>query len=170
MNSVARNVFQKLGEMGIAAPFVEHPPAHTMEDCRGAEAALHAVMPKNIFLTPRNRSAFYLLITRPDARFRTADISKQLGVSRLSFAAEDDLLRMLNTYPGAITPMGLLFDAAHAVNVAIDSGLKSAPVLAFHPCDNEASLALTNDDFFGKFLPALGCAPAYVDIHDFIEN
>lgn len=170
MNDVARTVFEKLGEMGIAAPFVEHPPAHAMEDCRGAEIALSAVMPKNIFLTPRNKSAFYLLITRPDARFRAADISKQLGVSRLSFAAEDELFSMLRTYPGAITPMGLLFDENRAVNVAVDSELKDAPVLAFHPCDNGASLALTNADFFGKFLPALGYLPAYVDIHDFIEN
>lgn len=170
MNFVAPIVFEKLREMGITAPFVEHPPAHAMEDCRAAEIALSAVMPKNIFLTPRNRSAFYLLIVRPDARFRTADVSKQIGVSRLSFAPEEDLGRMLNTYPGAITPMGLLFDADRAVRVVIDSALKAAPALAFHPCDNAASLALTNDDFFGRFLPALGYAPAYVEIHDFIEN
>jgi Ala-tRNA(Pro) deacylase len=170
VNDVARIVFEKLDKMGIAAPFVEHQPAHTMEDCRAAEIALSAVMPKNIFLTPRNRSAFYLLIVRPDARFKTADVSKQLGVSRLSFAPEEDLRRMLNTYPGAITPMGLLFDEDRAVRVVIDSALRDAQVLAFHPCDNEASLALTNDDFFGRFLPKLNCAPAYVEIHDFIEN
>ncbi len=170
MNDVSRTVLSKLNGMGISAPFVEHPPAHTMEDCRAAEAALRAVIPKNIFLTPRNRSAFYLLIARPDARFRTADLSKQLGVSRLSFAPEEDLLRMLNTYPGAITPMGLLFDEARAVNVVIDSALRDVPLLAFHPCDNEASLAMTNADFFGRFLPALGYEPAYVEIHDFIED
>ena len=168
MNEARRRVFEGLKAMGIKAPYVEHPAAHTMADCRAAETALSAIMPKNIFLTPRNRSAFYLLIARPGARFKTADVSKQLGVSRLSFAAEGDLARTLNTYPGAITPMGLLFDEARAVRVAIDAALKDAPVLAFHPCDNEASLAMTNADFFGKFLPALGYAPAYVEIHDFI--
>jgi Ala-tRNA(Pro) deacylase len=170
VNETARVVFQKLENMGIEAAFVEHPPAHTMEDCRAAEIALSAVMPKNIFLAPRNKSAHYLLIVRPDARFKTADVSKQLGASRLSFAPEDDLMCMLHTYPGAITPMGLLFDESRAVRVVIDSALKGAPVLAFHPCDNAVSLSLTNADFFGKFLPALGYAPAYVEIHDFIEN
>lgn len=170
MNDTASVVLEKLKSMSISAPFVEHPPAHTMEDCRAAEVLLNAVMPKNIFLTPRNKSAYYLLIVRADARFRTADISKQLGVSRLSFAPAEELLRILNTYPGAITPMGLLFDEERAVNVVVDSSLKSAPLLAFHPCDNKASLAITNNDFFGRFLPSLGYAPAYVEIHDFIEN
>ncbi len=170
MNEVAPVVFQKLNEMGIEPPYVEHPCANTMEDCRAAEAALGALMPKNIFLTPRNRSAYYLLIVRPDARFKTADISKQLGVSRLSFAPEEALSELLHTYGGAITPMGLLFDDNRAVRVVIDSALREAPVLAFHPCDNAASLAVTNDDFFGRFLPTLGYLPTYVEIHDFIEN
>lgn len=170
MNDVARKVFQKLDEIGIQTAFVEHPPAHTMEDCRAAGLALSADIPKNIFLTFRNKSAFYLLIMRIDARFKTADISKQLGVARLSFAGEEDMRTMLDTYPGAVTPMGLLFDKAHAVHVVVDSALRDMPVLGFHPCDNTVSLAMTNDDFFGKFLPTLGYAPAQVEIHDFIEN
>lgn len=170
MNDVARVVFDKLREMDILAPYVQHPPAHSMTDCRAAEVALNAVMPKNIFLTPRNKSAYYLLITRPNARFKTADISKQLGVSRLSFAPEDALMRMLRTYPGAITPMGLLFDEDRAVNVVIDSALRDEAVLAFHPCDNAASLSLTNGGFFKRYLPMLGYVPTYVKIHDFIKN
>lgn len=170
MNQIAKDVLETLSAMGIGYSLFEHPPAATMEDCRASEEALSAVMPKNIFLTPRNGSAFYLLLTRPDARFKTADISKQLGISRLSFAPEDMLFEYLRTYPGAITPLGLLYDGSREVRVAVDSALRDAPRLSFHPCDNTASVALTNEDFFGRFLPELGYLPAYVEIHDFIEE
>jgi Ala-tRNA(Pro) deacylase len=170
MNETAREVLKKLTGMGIGWELLEHQTAATMEECRLLESSLCAMIPKNIFLTPRNESAFYLLIASRDAKFRTADISKQLGVSRLSFAPEDRQFEFLRTYPGAITPLGLLFDERRAVKLAIDSALKNEPRLAFHPCDNTASVAITNEDFFGNFLPKLGYLPEYVEVHDFLEG
>ncbi|MGI6240096.1 MAG: prolyl-tRNA synthetase associated domain-containing protein [Christensenellales bacterium] len=166
MNDTAREVIQKLGEMGISHALFAHPPAQTMADCRAAEVALNAVMPKNIFLCPRNQSSYFLLIARPNARFRTAEVSKQLGVSRLSFAPADKLWDYLKIRPGAISPMGLLFDEARAVTLAIDAALRDVPMLAFHPCDNTSSLSISNEDFFMNFLPMLGYSPAFVEMRD----
>lgn len=170
INPVAREVFELISAMGIGYRYMEHAPAATMADCRAVEEAFGAVMPKNIFLCPRNQSAFYLLLTRPDARYRTADISKQLGVSRMSFGPQDKLYEYLQTLPGAITPMGLLFDEDKQVKLAVDSALKNADMLAFHPCVNTMSLAMTGEDFFGKFLPAIGVEPTFVEIHDFLND
>lgn len=170
INPVAREVFELISAMGIGYKYMEHAPAATMADCRVVEEAFGAVMPKNIFLCPRNQSAFYLLLTRPNAKYRTADISKQLGVSRLSFGPQEKLYEYLQTLPGAITPMGLLFDEDRQVKLVIDSALKDAELLAFHPCVNTMSLAMTGEDFFGKFLPALGVEPTFVEIHDFLND
>ena len=170
MDPVAMEVFELISAMGIGYKYMEHPAAATMADCKAVEEAFGAVMPKNIFLCPRNKSAFYLLITRPNAKYKTADISKQLGVSRLSFGPEAELKEYLMTTPGAITPMGLMFDSGKNVTLVVDSALKDAELLAFHPCVNTMSLAMTGADFFGKFLPALEREPIFVDIHDFLDD
>jgi Ala-tRNA(Pro) deacylase len=170
MNPVAREVFELISAMGIGYNYAEHAAAATMEDCAGVAKALNAVMPKNIFLCTRNQSSFFLLITRPEARYKTADISKQLGVSRLSFGPQDKLYEFMQTLPGAISPMGLLFDEEKKVRLVIDSALKDAPTLAFHPCVNTMSLAVSGEDFYGKFLPLLGIEPVFVEIHDFLDQ
>lgn len=170
MDAIANEVFERLAAMGIGFRQMSHPEAATMEACRAVEAAFDAVMPKNIFLTPRNGSAYYLLITRPNARYKTSDISKQLGSARLSFAPADRLYEYLRCTPGAITPMGLMFDEGRVVKLAVDSALRDAETLAFHPCINTMSLAMSGRDFFEKYLPAIGWEPTFVEIHDFLTN
>ena len=167
MSAVEQEVYARLTAMGIPYEAAQHAPVHTIEDCAVAERLLGARMPKNLFLTPRNQSAFYLLLVRGEAEFRTADISKQIGSSRLSFATAERLMEMLRTLPGAISPMGLLFDAERRVRLLVDAALRDEPALVFHPCVNTASLRISGADFFGKYLPALGYAPTFVEIHDF---
>ncbi|HIS03912.1 MAG TPA: prolyl-tRNA synthetase associated domain-containing protein [Candidatus Pullichristensenella avicola] len=164
MASVKEDVLAALAALGIAYDILEHAPVHTMEDCKAAEEALGGVMPKNLFLTPRNHAAHHLLIARADAPFRTALISRQLGVSRLSFATAEELMDMLRTLPGAISPMGLIFDPEKKVRLAVDRALREQPRLLFHPCVNTATLAMSGRDFFETFLPALGREPVFVDM------
>ncbi len=156
-------VYARLREMGIPYEHISHPPVHTMEDCAPNAARLGALMPKNLFCTPRNESAFVLCIVRPDVAFRTADVSKQLGLSRLSFASPERLRQYLRTEPGAISPMGLLFDTAKAVRLAVDAALWDEPLLAFHPCAPTETLSLRQEDF-RRFLRALGIAAETVRV------
>ena len=164
MESVKQDVLAALQGLGIAYDLFQHAPVHTMEDCKAAEAALGGVMPKNLFLTPRNHAAHYLLVARPEAPFRTALVSRQLGASRLSFATAEELMDMLRTLPGAISPMGLVFDREQKVRLAVDRTLRKEPRLLFHPCVNTATLAMSGRDFFETFLPALGREPVFVDM------
>ena len=164
MASVKEDVLAALGALGVSYELLEHAPVHTMEDCKAAEEALGGVMPKNLFLTPRNHATHHLLIARADAPFRTARVSRQLGVSRLSFATAEELMEMLRTLPGAISPMGLLFDQERKVRLAIDRALRGEERLLFHPCVNTATLAISGADFFGRLLPALGHEAVYVDM------
>ena len=148
-------VCARLEEMGVPYERLAHAPVHTMEDCAPNAARLHALMPKNLFLTPRNESSFTLFIVRPDIAFRTADVSKKLGLSRLSFASPERLREYMRTAPGAISPMGLLFDERRIVRLAVDAALWDAPRLAFHPCVPTETLALSQEAF-RAFLAALG--------------
>lgn len=156
--------------MGISCQWMEHEPVHTIEDCLENDAKLHAVTAKNYFLTTKNKKNFYLCLVRPEARFKTSDISKQVGSSRLSFAGEEPMERLLKVHPGAVSPMGLMFDTENQVKLIVDSGLKAVEKIAFHPCDNTVTLAMDTADFFGSFLPGIGREPVFVEIHDFMEE
>ena len=166
----AATVLNVLEQLHISCRYMEHPAVHTMEDCRAIDARLGAPFCKNLFLQNRQGTQFYLLLIGADKPFRTAQVSKALGVSRLSFGNEEALDRLLGVSPGAITPMGLIFDTAHEVTLLADSAFRDVPQLCFHPCVNTASLAMRAEDFFRTFLPYTGHTPIWVDIPSSADN
>ncbi len=155
-------VLDALRRMNIPFEMAEHPAAHTMEDCKLPERLLGGVMPKNLFLRPRRQEEFYLCVTRPDAVLLTSSVSRQAGASRLGFASEEELLRIMHARAGAAGPLSLLFEEAKDVHLLIDETLKEVPQLIFHPCENTHSVAVSNEDFFKKLLPAMGYTPKFV--------
>lgn len=162
MESIDQEIYRRLDQLGIPYRVARHPLAHTMEDLTQVGLQLGAVIPKNLFLTPRNQSAFYLCLVAPQQEFRTARISKQIGSSRLSFATAQHLESLLHTHPGAVSPMGLLFPQAAGVSLLVDQALKDLPWLGFHPNDNAQTLAMSGPDFFLRFLPATGHSVTWV--------
>jgi len=156
VNDTARAVLDCLDGLGIEYRMAEHAPAFTMADCAAVDERLGALTVKNIFLTTKNRKRCWLCVCRPDARFHTADISKQVGSSRLSFAPEAMLYERLRCHGGSASPLGLIFPEAKGVTLIVDSALRERPTLAFHPCDNTMTVAMKGEDFFGKFLPKVG--------------
>jgi len=167
---IAKLVYEKLDQLGIPYETVDHPPVMTIEDCLENDRKLGAVTAKNFFLATKNMKNFYLCLTRPNARFKSSDISKQVGSARLHFGPEEYLERFLKLKPGAVSPMGLIFDEEKNVQLAVDSSLKATNKIAFHPCVNTQTLAMNTADFFEKFLPGIGREPIFVEIHDFLDD
>ena len=160
-------IYQALDSLGVAYERYAHAPAFHIDQCEALAAGFHALVCKNYFLSTRRRTAYCLCIARPSARLRTSDVSAQAGTARLSFGSEEDLLALLHTHPGSVSPMGLLFDRERRVQLLADRALIGEPRLAFHPCDNTETLVLSWADFAEKFLPHTGHAPLFVDIRDF---
>jgi Ala-tRNA(Pro) deacylase len=159
-------VLQALDKMGIEYEFFTHGAANTMEDCEtiDKQMGIEALHCKNLFLANRQGSSHYLLLTVADKPFKTADVSKQMGVSRLSFGKEDKLLAYLGTTPGAVTPLGLIFDTDKNVMLVMDKDLLSSETIVLHPCENTSSVVLRVSDFMEKFIKPLGYSPIYVTI------
>ncbi len=164
--SAREDILSHLDGIGVAYDLIEHPPVHTIEDCAWAQEKLHCVVPKNLFLTPRNESFYALCLTRPNALFRTADFSKQIGASRLSFGGPEALIERLQTNPGAVSPLGLIFPSASEVPLYLDEQLRKYPRLGFHPNDNTLTLAMATVDFLNAFLKSLGREPRFASFPD----
>ena len=163
-SDVENRVYAALAQLEIPFTRVDHEAAFTMEDCAAISAALEVHICKNLMLTPRNRSAFYLLCLPAEKPFSTKDFSKLIGSSRLSFATEEDLVALLGCHAGSASVLGLMNDTEHRVTLAIDRAVAEDEWFGCHPCKNTSSLRLKTRDVLEKFLPATGHEAVIVDL------
>lgn len=149
-------VLQHLDTLQIPYALYEHPAAFTMEECYALTfAGPDVTFCKNLLLCNRQQTAFYLLVISPDSHFRTAELSHELGVSRLSFAPEDALPRLLGLEKGAVSPLGLWFDQEQQVRLLFERAIRKPGKIAFHPCDNTATVVFEQEVFWQQVVPTL---------------
>lgn len=148
---------EKLRTLAIPCEVHEHAPAATMEECLALPyAAPDVTFCKNILLCNRQETAFYLYVTLPDKPFRTSDVSKRLGSSRLSFAPPERLLSLLGVHSGSLSPLALLAAPESGVTLAMDQDVRRPGRIAFHPADNSATVIMAQEVFWQQVLPMLG--------------
>ena len=149
-------VYDLLDRLGVEYWRLDHEPAFTMEVCEQIDKALGALICKNLFLCNRQKTQFYLLMIPGGKKFKTKDLSHQIGSARLSFADEADMEKYLNITPGAVSIMGLMNDTQNRVRLLVDKEVLFHELLGCHPCVNTSSLRMRTADVFGKVLPAMG--------------
>lgn len=149
-------VYDFLDKIGVEYVTLCHPAAFTMEECEAVRREIGAPVFKNLFLTNRQQTDFYLLMIPADKPFKTKYLSSQLGCARLSFASADKMDELLRIHPGAVSPMGLIHDKEHKVRLIIDRDLESVGIYACHPCVNTSSVAMSLSDLIKKVIPATG--------------
>ena len=151
-----QRVYALLDRLGIVYERVDHAPAMTMEACEDVDRVLGAKMCKNLLLCNRQCTDFYLLMMPGDKPFKTKELSKQIGSSRLSFAGGEYMEEFLDISPGSLSVMGLMNDRDRRVQLLIDEQLLQDPYICCHPCINTSSLKIKTADVTGKLLPAMG--------------
>ena len=156
--------FDLLDSLHIDYDRVSHEEAFNMELCADIGRVLGVSVCKNLFLCNRQKTDFYLLLLEGDKVFKTKFLSQQLGCSRLSFAAPEDMEALLNTRPGSASVLGLLNDKEHRVRLIIDKPLLSWEKLGCHPCRNTSTLALAMKDLLERVLPGMGRTYTVVDL------
>ena len=161
--------YDLLDSLDIEYYRVDHEHADTIEACREVEELLGCVICKNLFLTNRQQTDFYLLIMPGTKPFKTKYLSAQIGSSRLSFGGAEDMKRLLGVTPGSVSLLGLMNDQTKAVRLLVDRDLLDDASFGCHPCINTSSLCMPMRDVREKLLPALGHEPTYVNLPREIE-
>lgn len=161
-----KRAYAFLDELGIAFERTDHPdePATTMEACARIDAILNVRICKNLFLCNRQKTDFYLLIMPGDKPFKTKELSKQMGISRLSFADETYMKELLDLYPGSVSVLGLMNDTGHRVQLVIDEDVWKEEFFGCHPCVNTSSIRFKTADLAEKIIPALKATPITVHL------
>ena len=150
--------YDLLDRLGLEYWRTDHPDAeaYTMEACRDIDAVLGATVCKNLFLTNRQHTSYYLLMMPGDKVFKTKELPPQLGCSRLSFATGEEMEQYLDNTPGSASILGLMNDTGHAVQLIVDEDVLKGEFVGCHPCINTSSLKLRTQDMFGPLLKAMG--------------
>lgn len=146
-------VYRLLKELGISYQRVDHEELATIEACRWVDEILQISMCKNLFLCNSQKTVFYLLLMPGEKKFKTKELSKQIGSARLSFGSAEHMEELLNIKPGSVSVMGLMNDKENKVNLLIDEDVLKEEFLGCHPCVNTASLKIKTQDIIEKFLP-----------------
>lgn len=149
-------VYELLDNLEIPYLRVDHEEAATVDDCHDVDEALGIHICKNLFLCNRQKTDFYLLMMPGLKKFKTKELSAQLGTARLSFAEAEYMEAFLNITPGSVSVMGLMNDKEHRVRLLIDQELLQDEFVGCHPCVNTASLKIRMQDILEKFLPHVG--------------
>ena len=145
-----------LDSLGIEYKRTDHGPANIMEACNEIDAILNVTICNNLFLCNRQKTNFYLLMMPGDKKFKTKELSAQIGSARLSFADPEDMLKYLDIEPGAVSIMGLINDKDNAVQLLIDEDVLDGEYIGCHPCVCTSSLKMRTEDVIEKYLPATG--------------
>lgn len=149
-----QRVYDFLDGLGISYGRVDHAPAMTMEDCAEIDRVLDAVTCKNLLLTNKQQTAFYLLLMPGDKPFKTKYLSAQIGSARLSFASGEKMEELLDITPGSLSVLGLINDTENRVTLLADEDVLNGESIGFHPCINTTSLRLSMKDLLDVIIPA----------------
>src|SRR5918993_495679 len=148
-------VYEKLASLGIQYSLYEHPAVFTAQDAETHWRDIPGTPVKNLFLRNKKGDRHYLVILGIEKQADLRHLVKVIGDDRLSFGSPERLMKHLRVTPGSVSPLGLINDRAHVVRVIVDSDLRSAERLIFHPNDNTASLTIAAADFV-RFLEQQG--------------
>lgn len=155
-----------LDKLNIEYERIDHEAAMTMDVCAEIDEALGAMICKNLFLCNRQETTFYLLMIPGDKKFKTKDLSAQIGSSRLSFAKETYMEEFLDITPGSVSVLGLMNDREHRVQLLVDRDVLKGDYIGCHPCINTSSLRIRQKDMWEKIIPALEHEPVFVTLEE----
>ena len=156
--------YDLLDSLGVEYQRIDHEAAMTMEACAEIDRVLDATICKNLLLCNRQCTVFYLLMIQGDKHFKTSELSKQIGSSRLSFASGEYMEQLLDITPGSLSVLGLMNDKDNRVQLLIDRDVLEGEYFGCHPCINTSSLRLRTADLLEKVLPAVGHEPRMVSV------
>jgi Ala-tRNA(Pro) deacylase len=157
-------LFAYLDALGIAHTTVEHEAVFTVEQAKAVRGAhgLAGMHLKNLLL--RNKKGkMWLVVAEEDRRVDLKELAARLGAGNLSFASAERLRAHLGVEPGAVTPLALVNDEGHLVEVALDAAIAAADVVHCHPLVNTMTTALGAADLLA-FVRATGHEPRLIDL------
>lgn len=156
-------LFQRLDQLGIRFRAVEHPPVFTVEEAKALRGELPGGHVKNLFLRNKKGDAMWLVVALEDRVIDLKALGAKIGAGRVSFCSAERLMAHLGVLPGSVTPLALINDREHRVQVVVDRGLLAQEPVNVHPLVNTMTAAMSTADLL-RFIEACGHRPQILDL------
>lgn len=147
MNKQAAEVCATFDAMGAEYQRFSHPPVPTATARFDMGLDFNAQVCKNLLVTTRNESRFLLLMLPAEKDADLKALRAAVGSTRLGFAGEGPLMRLLGQTPGSVGVCGIINDTARLVEVVFDVSLRGLPRVAAHPGDNTQTIVTAFENF-----------------------
>lgn len=142
-----KQVYDFLNRRGVWFEITEHPAVYNMAEMAQISIPYPEADAKNLFVRDDKKQNYYLITVRGDKRVDLKAFRAAQQTRPLSFASADELKALLGLIPGAVTPLGILNDAAARVKVFIDRDFLQAPgLIGVHPNENTATVWMKTVD------------------------
>lgn len=159
-----QEVYRVFKKLGIPYERVDNEPASSMEECARIGEVLGAPVRKDVFLCNQKKTSFFLLLMPDDKAFDTASFSRKLGVSHMSFAPPELMVRHIGCTPGSASVVGLLRDEDDYVQLIIDKEVAEGEWFVCNTGINTTHIKFKTKDLLKKFLPYTHHRPRIVDL------
>ena len=156
-----QQLFDRLAQLGIAQRTVEHPPVFTVEEAKALRGDLPGHHVKNLFLRNK-KEEMWLVVALEDRAIDLKRLGETLGAGRLSFGSPERLAKHLGVEPGSVTPLALINDHEHLVQLVVDRELSDGAPVNVHPLVNTMTTAMAATDLL-RFFEATGHPPRWLD-------
>lgn len=155
-------LFVRLASLGIDAPTVPYPAHETVEEGKRLRGSMAGTFTKNLLLKDK-KGRLFLFSIHEDRVLDLKTLHTRIGANgRLGFASPERMFELLGVEPGALTPLGLINDAAGIVTPVIDASLLDADQINFHPLNNTESTGLSPADLL-TFIRSCGREPVLIE-------
>lgn len=142
-----QEIYEFIKNKNIWYEITEHEAVYNMEELYKVDVPYPEFDAKNLFVRDDKKRNYYLITVRGNKRVDLKEFRKNNNTRNLSFASEDDLMKILKLIPGAVTPLGLLNDEERIVHFYIDKEyLEENSLIGVHPNDNTATIWLKAKD------------------------
>lgn len=133
----------------------EHKAVFTVAEAKSVTSHIPGLHCKNLFLKYSKDNLYFLVSLPAEKPIKLLELSKLLGVKKLSFAKESVLKEILGLEAGSVSPLGLLNDNENIVQYIVDKEVWNADLVCFHPNINTETLELKQDQFH-KIIKLMG--------------
>lgn len=142
-----KEVLKLLEQNHISYIYREHPPVYTMEQMRQLRLEHENDVALNLFLRDDKKRNYYLVSLDGNSHISLKALRHILGSRPLSFASENDLMRILGLKKGNVSALGALNDTDHLCQTVIDIRYQNR-LIGVHPLENTATVWIKGSDLY----------------------
>lgn len=165
-----QEIYNYLQSRHIWHKVTEHKAVYNMSEALNVELLYPDAEAKNLFLRDDKKQCYYLVTVKGDKKVDLKALRHQNRTRPLSFASQEELNAVLGLYAGAVSPFGLLNDAACRVRLLIDEAFLEEPALiGVHPNENTATVWLKTRDLI-KIIEEHGNCVQAIKMQDVWKN